>query len=379
MVQDEGKPLIMEYQDQGRATFDSASRRLATASWRIMQRPEDAEQRAPVPDGDMFTWTPLAGQRRSLSRLNMNMRLAGPQNESIAAGPAPHSQPRRLPPLEDVLHRIGSRALKRERIDKTMSRDVCQACCHYGPVFEDWARTTSGRSSVQGADMITRTSPSHGDSGTRRMATSDTGSSARSTRASTTRDGEQASRARPVTVEIDHRLGWSRRIDNRKVQHNRVEVSEKIVSFEETFNKLRTLSSLDIVNSFSASAQGEIAGIGGSVSKHFQTSSAHTEVETEKMNHVKKERIIDDTTVLDYPGPVLYDEDVLDDDGNVHAPSRGASSIQAMCGWSSGPSSRFRPVTPDDAVGNMGLCAVASQRLRLGGKLWPAPKGRAQE
>ena len=125
-------------------------------------------------------------------------------------------------------------------------------------------------------------------------------------------DGDKMSGV-TTTVEIDHRVGWSRRIDNRKVA-NKVTVAEKIISFEETFNKLRTLTSLDIMNQFSASAQGEIAGIGGSVS---QTSSihAHTEVETEKMNHVKKERIIDDTTVLDYPGPILWEEDVTDDEG----------------------------------------------------------------
>ena len=129
------------------------------------------------------------------------------------------------------------------------------------------------------------------------------------------KDGEQIE-GKTNTVEIDHRVGWSRKLDNRKVA-NKVTVAEKIISFEETFNKLRTLSSLDIMNSFTASAQGEIAGIGGSVS---QTSNvhAHTEVETEKMNHVKKERIIDDTTLLDYPGPVLYEEDETDEDGNHH-------------------------------------------------------------
>ena len=127
-------------------------------------------------------------------------------------------------------------------------------------------------------------------------------------------DGKQIE-GKTTTVEIDHRVGWSRKIDNTKVA-NRVTVAEKIMSFEETFNKLRTLSSLDIMNQFSASAKGEIAGIGGSVS---QTSSihAHTEVETEKMNHTKRERIIDDTTVLDYPGPVLWDADDLDAAGNV--------------------------------------------------------------
>ena len=118
-----------------------------------------------------------------------------------------------------------------------------------------------------------------------------------------------------TTVEIDHRIGWSRKLDNRKVA-NKVTVSQKVALFEETYNKLRTFSSLDIMSSFTASAQGEIAGIGGSVT---QTSSihAHTEVETEKYNLNRKERIIDDTTELDYPGPILFDADVFDDAGNL--------------------------------------------------------------
>ena len=120
----------------------------------------------------------------------------------------------------------------------------------------------------------------------------------------------------PTTiVPIDHRVGWSRRLDNRKVA-TKVTVKKKVVLYEESFNKLRTLSSLDIVNNFSASAQGEIAGIGGSVSSST-TTSVHTEVETEQMNHKKKEQVLDDETVLDYPGPVLFEEDVFDDDGTL--------------------------------------------------------------
>ena len=60
-------------------------------------------------------------------------------------------------------------------------------------------------------------------------------------------------------------------------------ITRKIMSFEETFNKLRTFSSLDLIQRFSASAQGEIMGIGGSVSSSTEA-HAHTEVETEKFN-----------------------------------------------------------------------------------------------
>ena len=148
------------------------------------------------------------------------------------------------------------------------------------------------------------------------------------------------SKVETSTVEIDHRVGWSRKIDNRRVA-TPVTVSQKIISFEETFNKLRTFTSLDIASSFTASAQGEIAGIGGSVS-HTSSIAAHTEVETEKMNHVKREKIIDDTTVLDYPGPVLWDEDTTGA-RMESSTARAASGTRARSGWSSVRSSRSRP------------------------------------
>ena len=128
------------------------------------------------------------------------------------------------------------------------------------------------------------------------------------------KDGEQIE-GKTNTVEIDHRMGWTRQIDNRKVA-NKVSVEKKVVLYEETFNKFRTLTSLDIANSLTSSAQGEIAGIGGSVS-HTSSIHAHTEVETEKFNHIKKEQIIEDITTLDYPGPILFEKDVFDEDGNL--------------------------------------------------------------
>ena len=68
----------------------------------------------------------------------------------------------------------------------------------------------------------------------------------------------------------------------------------KIASFEESFNKIRTFSSLDLMQSFSATAQGEIMGIGGSVTSTTEA-KAHTELETETFNRTKKEMIIDDS------------------------------------------------------------------------------------
>ena len=87
------------------------------------------------------------------------------------------------------------------------------------------------------------------------------------------KDGKQLE-GKTNTVEIDHRVGWSRKIDNRLVA-NRVTVDEKISSFEETFNKLRTFSSLDIMSQFSATAQGEVLGIGGSVTQYQQHPRSH--------------------------------------------------------------------------------------------------------
>ena len=200
--------------------------------------------------------------------------------------------------------------MKRERIDKTMSLEVVKRVIT--PFVEDLGAQHLVENPYLGNYDHEHKSLTwglghkrHGDKRHRTSAKFE---------AITITAGEKLE-GKTTTIEIDHHIGWSRRIDNRKVA-NSVKVSEKIVSFEETFNKLRSLSSLDIVNSFSASAQGEIAGIGGSVS-NTQTISAHTELEVEKMNHVKKERIIDDTTELNYPGPVYYDEDVTDDDGKV--------------------------------------------------------------
>ena len=124
------------------------------------------------------------------------------------------------------------------------------------------------------------------------------------------RDGEKIE-GKTHEIETDRRIGWSRRHDNRLAQNDET-VNVKLVSFEETFNKLRTFTSFDLVQSFSATGQGEIMGIGGSVSSNT-TASAHTEIETEKFNTHREERIIDDSVRLCYPGP-LYRTD-LDNNG----------------------------------------------------------------
>ena len=65
------------------------------------------------------------------------------------------------------------------------------------------------------------------------------------------------------------------------------------MSFVEDFNKIRSLTSLDLLQHFSVSAQGSVLGIGGSVSSTTEA-RAHSEVETEKFNHTKEERVLKD-------------------------------------------------------------------------------------
>ena len=187
------------------------------------------------------------------------------------------------------------------------------------------------------------------------------------------KDGKQIE-GKTNTVEIDHRIGWSRKLDNRKVA-NSVTVAEKIISFEETFNKLRTLSSLDIMNSFTASAQGEIAGIGGSVS-NTSSMHAHTEVETEKMNHTKKERIIDDTTVLDYPGPVLFDYDVLNDDDGTVLHRKGSVQYEGEVWLVERPVVTLQTTTPMTQWGNWDCARLHLNIYDWAGNYGALPDGK---
>ena len=75
------------------------------------------------------------------------------------------------------------------------------------------------------------------------------------------------------------------------------------MTYDETFNRIRTFSSLDLIQRFSAQAQGEVLGIGGSVSSSTEA-HAHTELETEQFNKTRKERVIETSSHLCYPGPL---------------------------------------------------------------------------
>ena len=92
----------------------------------------------------------------------------------------------------------------------------------------------------------------------------------------------RSARSARVAQEIDHRIGWSRRHDNRRVQNDET-VTEKVATFEETFDRLRSFSSPDVMQQFSASAQREIPGLGGSVSSTTSQIAILTGPETQSV------------------------------------------------------------------------------------------------
>ena len=260
--------------------------------------------------------------------------------------------------------------MKRERLDKTMSRKIVDKVII--PFVEDLgARHLVGHPYLGAYDHEHKHltwglgHKTHGDKRHRTSVKFE---------AINYRDGEKIEGETRV-AEIDHRIGWSRKLDNRKVA-NSVTVTEKIISFEETFNKLRSLSSLDIVNSFSASAQGEIAGIGGTVS-NSQTISAHTELEIEKMNHVKKRA---DHRRQDRPR--------LPGAGSVRGgragrgrrdapPGQHQVSGRNLAGRAPGPDAPDHD--SDHTVRHLGLRPAASEHIRLGRQLRRPPLRQAQE
>ena len=91
-----------------------------------------------------------------------------------------------------------------------------------------------------------------------------------------------ATRSARVAQEIDHRVRWSRRHDNRRVQNDET-VTDKVATFEATFDRLRSFSSLNVKQRFSASAQREILGLGGSVSSTTSQIAILTGLETQSV------------------------------------------------------------------------------------------------
>ena len=165
---------------------------------------------------------------------------------------------------------------------------------------------------------------------------------------------------RTQELVIDRRLAWSVKHDNRLAQ-NREHVGTKKVSFEETFNRIKTFSSFDLLNRFSASAQGEIAGIGGSVSNTTE-SRIHSEIETEKFNRKKVETVIDCSAELCYPGPILDEQGRVLEEGQIWLIERWLETIQT--------------VTPITQWGRLG-CTSRVEYRGLGWKLWPHARREA--
>ena len=168
-------------------------------------------------------------------------------------------------------------------------------------------------------------------------------------------------------IVVDRRIEWSVRHDNRLLQ-NKQEKELNSMSFVETFNKLRTFSSFDLIQRFSASAKGEVLGIGGS-SKFVYRRTRPYEIETEKFNRTKEERVLKDKFEILCPGPILYDADVVDDDGTV-LHRKGTIAEEGKIWLVECPVATVHTVTPHYAVGNVGR-PYRAEPLRLGWQLRP--------
>ena len=147
------------------------------------------------------------------------------------------------------------------------------------------------------------------------------------------RDGERRHEGPTREIVTNRRLAWSRKHDNRLAQ-NEETYGTKEMSYDETYNEIRTFSSLDLIQKFSASAKGEVMGIGGSVSSSTEA-HAHSEVETKQFKKTKKERVIDTTAHLQYPGP-LYREDyetITDEEGDTYRQISGRTLVEEGQIW----------------------------------------------
>lgn len=141
------------------------------------------------------------------------------------------------------------------------------------------------------------------------------------------RDGEKTE-GETRSVEVNRRIGWSRKHDNRLVA-NQEDVNVKIASFNESYNKLRTFTSFDLIQRFSASAQGEVLGIGGSVTSSTEA-HAHTEVETEKWGRTKQETILEDHVRIAYPGPIRDADGRLVEEGDIWLIERPVATLHTV-------------------------------------------------
>ena len=108
-------------------------------------------------------------------------------------------------------------------------------------------------------------------------------------------------------IVTDRRLAWARKARQPDWRRTTRHTARRKCPTDESYDRIRTFSSLDLIQRFSASGSGEIAGIGGTVSSSTEA-RVHSELETEQYNKRKTERVIDTSAHLHYPGPVYRDD-----------------------------------------------------------------------
>ena len=160
---------------------------------------------------------------------------------------------------------------------------------------------------------------------------------------------------------------WSVKHDNRLVQNDET-ISKKVVSYEETYNQIDTFSSLDLMQRFTATAQGEIAGIGGSVTTTTEA-RAHTELKTQKYDRQRREVVLDTSAHICYPGPVYRDD--YDEDGRIS----GRTLVQEGEIWFvDRPIEVIHTVTPVEQEGTWDA-AITLDLYDWAGYRGPLPRG----
>ena len=179
-------------------------------------------------------------------------------------------------------------------------------------------------------------------------------------------DGERTEGKTYERVE-DRYSAWSVKHDNRLVQNDET-ITKKVVSYEETYNELKTFTSLDLMQRFSASAQGEVLGIGGSVTSTTEA-RAHTEVGTQKYDRKRREVVLDTTARICYPGPVYRDD--YDAEGRLS----GRTLVQEGEIWLvDRPIEVVHTVTPIEQVGTWDA-AIKLDLENWAGNYGPMPDG----
>ena len=141
------------------------------------------------------------------------------------------------------------------------------------------------------------------------------------------RDGERTE-GQTRSIEVDRRIGWSRKHDNRLVA-NEENVNVKIASFNEQYNRIRTFSSLDLIQRFSGSAKARCWASADRCSPPTEV-HAHTEVETESGGAPSREMVLEDHVRIAYPGPILDADGRVVEAGNVWLIDRPVATLHTI-------------------------------------------------